>query len=76
MSEADLIDLAVTMATLNAGMWPLPAGWQPTNRALAAWYYELREQHREWCRRAHETPEHIVCRLLLEKKKDPRFNSH
>eukprot|EP00658_Telonema_sp_P-2_P027066 TRINITY_DN20986_c0_g1_i2.p2 TRINITY_DN20986_c0_g1~~TRINITY_DN20986_c0_g1_i2.p2 ORF type:complete len:101 (+),score=31.69 TRINITY_DN20986_c0_g1_i2:133-435(+) len=22
--------------------------------------------------RAHETPEHLVCRLLLEKKKNPR----
>ena len=25
--------------------------------------------------RAHETPEHLVCRLLLEKKKFPRFAS-
>src|SRR5678815_4010357 len=26
--------------------------------------------------RAHETPEHLVCRLLLEKKKKKIFNKH
>src|SRR5674536_318881 len=25
--------------------------------------------------RAHETPEHLVCRLLLEKKKNKKYNS-
>ena len=26
--------------------------------------------------RAHETPEHLVCRLLLEKKKKKKYNKH
>ena len=25
--------------------------------------------------RAHETPEHLVCRLLLEKKKNTKINN-
>ena len=35
-------------------------GWQETRNYIPVSYTHLR---------AHETPEHLVCRLLLEKKK-------
>eukprot|EP00658_Telonema_sp_P-2_P062622 TRINITY_DN51302_c0_g1_i1.p1 TRINITY_DN51302_c0_g1~~TRINITY_DN51302_c0_g1_i1.p1 ORF type:complete len:116 (+),score=28.15 TRINITY_DN51302_c0_g1_i1:125-472(+) len=56
--EADRI--ADTVARFGGGDWLVACDNGGTVRAKAVSYTHLR---------AHETPEHLVCRLLLEKKK-------
>src|SRR5678816_3363382 len=47
--------------SLNSSITQIITDWRtPRNSAEAVSYTHLR---------AHETPEHLVCRLLLEKKK-------
>ena len=38
------------------------------------WYYVVEDAVSYTHLRAHETPEHLVCRLLLEKKKQRLIN--
>src|SRR5678816_1586982 len=45
-------------------LFGLKAGRFPTHSPLSVSYTHLR---------AHETPEHLVCRLLLEKKKKTNY---
>src|SRR5438552_13857531 len=70
--------------TLFRSGWPLPSG--PWQEAQIVWYFcsptRLRSSRSEEHTSELQSPDHLVCRLLLEKKKqfylhhDARFITH
>ena len=52
------------------------AGTEGRINELRQMYGELKDESVSYTHlRAHETPEHLVCRLLLEKKKHTKHNN-
>ena len=55
-----MVNFDLLAAKIGSGVWGTPATFNCFRVLAAVSYTHLR---------AHETPEHLVCRLLLEKKK-------
>src|SRR5674536_393397 len=70
-------DVSVAAGVLHLpGGHRLPAGPDPVSCPPCVWLRWARAPVSYTHLRAHETPEHLVCRLLLEKKKNTQHNDY